>query len=317
MSATSIWFEGVRRVMRAPVLVVLLWLATIATTLVPAFMLHREIAGRLGQSLEANEAADGHTLDWLNEFESQGSTLGRTLHLDVVGFAAVVSNASAMADVDRRPAIVIVAGTLFVLLLWFLSPGIIFRLKADRPVSAEEFLGCCGAFLRRMLQLNILAALVYGTLFGTLHRSLFDGFYDLVTRDVTVERTALLVRLSLYALFFLVVAAVNMLVDLARVQLVAGERQSTTAALLAALYVAARRTRTVTSVYALNVLTLVLVVAVFGFVAPASAGAGAKMMAAFAAGQCYIAARLAVKLSFWSGGVALTVKEVDSLQPIS
>ena len=132
VSALGVWLQGIRRVRRAKSLVLLLWLATLAVTIPPAIELHNAVKTHLGSSLEADSAADGVNFDWLQEFRAQADPLGRSLRPDVIGFAAVMDNTSALADVSQRPVVALTAGAIFVVLTWFLSSGCICRhLRAD------------------------------------------------------------------------------------------------------------------------------------------------------------------------------------------
>ena len=120
----------------------------------------------------------------------------------MIGFAAVLDNASALADVDIRSMVVVFSGLVFVGLVWFLSPGIICRLAIDRPLGAGLVVGVAGTFGFRMAKLGVVAAAVYGALFMSVHPWLFDDVFDRMTRDVTVERTAFLLRLALLSCSF-------------------------------------------------------------------------------------------------------------------
>jgi hypothetical protein len=149
-----------------------------------------------------------------------------------------------------------------------------------------------------MLRFGLVSSIVYGALFGSIHVWLFDQLFDRVTHDLTVERTAFFIRLGLYVAFFLVVGAVNLLFDVAKVRLVIEDRHSVMAAIAAGLRFVAAHPSLAVGVYALNVLSLGLVMAVYAMVAP---GATAGMWSTLVVGQAYIAGRVAVKLAFWAG----------------
>ncbi len=77
----SIWQaldDGWRRTLRAPALIVGIWLGTLAIALPLALVLHEEIAGHLGSSLAADSAVAGVNSDWWNEFLAQAGGLGQT-----------------------------------------------------------------------------------------------------------------------------------------------------------------------------------------------------------------------------------------------
>ncbi len=303
MSAFSAWRAGLRRAGRAPELVLLLWCVTLVISIPPAVVLHESITTHLGSSLEADTAASGMNYDWMQEFRAQADTLGRSLRPDVIGFAAVMDNASAFADMSQRPLAAGIASVAFVALLWLLTPGVLCRLAAGRRIGAGTFSGACGAFLGRIVRLNIVSMLFYGTLAGSFHQWLFDDLYDAVTRDMTVERTAFVVRVACYLVFFLLLALCNVVFDMAKVRLVVEDRRSVLATIVSALDFTVSNSRLVIGTYCANLATLGVVIALYAAVAPGVGGAGASMWVTLALGQLYIAARLFVKLAFWSGAI--------------
>ncbi len=300
MSAFASWTGGWRRVRRSPVVLLVLWLATIAVTIPPAMALRNEVRAHLGDSLAADAAADGVNYEWWQEFRNSASPLGQTLRTDVIGFATVMDNTSALADMTPRAMPLLVAGALFVLLVWFITPGIIHRLATDDPHAKRGFLAVSGAFAGRMLRFGLVSSIVYGVLFGSVHTWLFEAVFNRVTHDLTVERTAFFIRLGLYVAFFLVVGGVNLLFDVAKVRLVVEDRHSVLAAINAGARFIGANPALAIGVYALNVTSFAFVIAVYALVAP---GAATGMWAAFAVGQAYIAARVAVKVAFWAGSV--------------
>ena len=304
MTALGIWLAGLRRVLRAPSLVLLLWSLTLAITVPPALALHDSIASHLGASLEADTAASGMNYEWMQEFRAQASMFGRSLRPDVIGFAAVVDNASAFADMVQRPLVVVVGSVVFVTLLWLLTPGILCRLAAGRRIGAGIFAGACGAFAGRIVRLNIVSMMFYGTLVGTFHQWLFDDVFDALTRETTVERTAFAVRVLCYLLFFALLALCNLVFDIAKVRLVVEDRRSVLATIIAALDFTLSNVRLVFGAYGANLATLGVVVGAYAAVAPGVGGAGAGMWATFVVGQLYVAARLFVKLAFWASGIS-------------
>ena len=303
MSVRSLWLAALGRVRRAPALVVILWLASLAITVPPAFAIYSAINTHLDSSLEADTAADGMNYDWMQEFRAQAGPLGRTLRPEVIGFAAVLDNTSALADATLRPPGVVLGSVTFVLLVWFVSPGAIAKLATDRSADSGTFLYYCGAFGFRMLRLGIFALAAYIVLFGSLHAWLFDDVFESVTRNLTVERTAFFIRLALYIVFFAILALVNLAIDLAKVRMVVEDRRSVLGAVSAAVRFIRANPRVTIGAYAMNVLAFVVVLAVYAAVAPGAGSAGISMWAGFVVGQLYVLARLVVKLAFWASEI--------------
>lgn len=303
MSVRSIWLTALGRVRRAPAIVIMLWLASLVITVPPAFTIYSAIDTHLDSSLEADTAADGMNYDWMQEFRAQAGPLGRTLRPDVIGFAAVLDSASALADASLRPPVVVLGGVTFVLLVWFVSPGAIAKLASDRSADPGTFLYFCGAFGFRMLRLGIFALAAYIILFGSLHAWLFDDVFESATRNLTVERTAFFIRLALYIVFFAILALVNLAIDFAKVRLIVEDRRSVLGAVSAAVRFIRANPRVTIGAYAMNVLTFGVVLAVYAVVVPGAGSAGASMWAGFLIGQLYVLARLAVKLAFWASDI--------------
>ena len=125
------WTNGLGRVLRAPAVVLVLWICSLSITIPPAIALNAAIETHLGSSLEADPATDGMNYDWLQEFRAQASPLGRSLRPDVIGFAAVLDNASALADVNFRPMVVVVSASALALSSTAAKP--ITSVRRDRP----------------------------------------------------------------------------------------------------------------------------------------------------------------------------------------
>jgi hypothetical protein len=305
MTPVAVFVEGARRVWRAPALTAGLWLVTIGVTVPPAIALHQSIEDHLGSSLAADSAAEGVNARWMQEFNGSSLPLAPTLRTDVIGFAAVVDNASALADALPRPSIVVSAGAVYLFMLTFLSSGVIDRLARDRPLRAYGFFGACDGLWFRMLRLTAISALFYLVMFDSLHPWLFDTVYRGLTRDTTVERTAFAIRAVLYVALFGIIGICSLVFDYARVRLVVEDRRSAIAAVAAAIRFVARHPRAAVGAYVINVGAVLAVLAAYAAIAPGAGHTGWTMWSAFIVGQLFIVARLGVKLTFWAAEAAL------------
>jgi hypothetical protein len=301
----SAWRDGVRRVNRAPAILLGLWVATTLLSAPLALEIRDRLQSHLGSSLEANGAAAGMNYDWLQEFMGQATGMAATVTPSIIGFAAVLDNLSAFADATLRPLMIASAAALYLVLLTFLSGGIIDRYARDRAVRTGGFFTVSGVFFFRFLRLALFAAAAYGLLFGWFRPWLFDAIYPQVTADFTSERGVFFTRVALYVVFALPVAAVNLLFDYAKVRAVVEDRRSMIGALAAAASFVRRNRASAAGVYAMNVLAFAAVVALYGLVAPGVGAAGWRMWLAFAVGQLYVLGRLWVKVVFWSSATAL------------
>ena len=297
--------DGIRRVNRAPAVLVGLWVLTMAVSLPLAVVLRGMLAQHLGSSLAADTAAAGVNYDWMQEFSEQASGVGVTFKPTIIGFGAVLDNLSAFADSVGRPAVIVGAAAAYVMLWTFLAGGIIDRLARDRPTRAYGFFAASGVFCFRFLRLAVVQLLVYAFLFGVVHSALFDRAYPRLTHDVTVERTAFLIRLVLYLIFGAAIAACTTIFDYAKVRAVVEDRRSMIGSISAALGFIRRNAAAVVGLFVLNLALFVLLLTAYAMIAPGAGRAGVVMWLGFGLGQLFIAGRLWVKLVFWASETAL------------
>ena len=303
-------FDGVQRVLNAPALVAGLYLATLGAVLPMGLALHESIDAQLGNSLAADRMADGVDTVWWDEFTARSTGIERTFRPQIIGFAAVLSNLSAMAD-NAPPRGAVAALVIGYLLVWaFLIGGVIDRLARQRPLRGAGFFSACGHHVFRIARLGVAVGVVYWLLFDVVHRWLFGDLVRMLTRDLTVERNAFLLRMVLYALFGLVVVGVNLLFDYAKIRLVVEDRRSVLGALLAAWRFVRRRPGATLGLYLVNGLLFVAVLGAYALVAPGVGAPGVGMWAGFLAGQAYIAARVFTKLVFYASETAYFQSEL-------
>lgn len=296
--------QGWRRVASAPCLIAGVWLTTVLLAAPLAFALRGMLVDHLGPSLAAQTAAEGVNFDWWNEFLAQAAGVGQTFLPRIIGFAAVLSNLSRLADgsgVDTIPAVAVGA---HLVLSTFFAGGILDRLARARAVGASGFFAACGVFFFRFLRLGIIAGTAYWLLFTKIHPLLFGKLLSWWTLDVTVERSAFAARVLLYLVFAALVLAVNVIVDYAKIRAVVEDRRSMVMALVSALRFVRRNAGAVCGLYALNVLVFLGLLLIYFVVAPGVAG-GWRMWVGLLVGQLYIVLRGVVRLQFASSQIAL------------
>jgi hypothetical protein len=161
MSPLAAWIDGARRVVRAPALLMGVWAMTLIVSVPLAFALRAMLAQHLGASLAADTAAGGVNYDWMQEFGDQASGLGTTFKPTIIGFGAVLDNASAFLDATPRPPVIVGAASVYIVLWIFMAGGIIDRYARDRPTRAFGFFAGAGGFFFRFLRLAVVQWLVY------------------------------------------------------------------------------------------------------------------------------------------------------------
>ena len=302
MTTWSAWRDGVRRVNAAPMVLAGMYLLTLLVALPLSLALRGMIAAHLGDSLFADRLATGTSYDWWQEFLAQASGLGTTFVPSIIGFGAVLDNLGGL--LDNLPMATTIAGATGAwLVLWsFLSGGVIDRYARMRPTRTTGFFAACGTHFWRFLRIGILSLLAYYTLFEFLHPWLFDDFYPWATRDMTVERSAFVVRLLCYLAFGTFLIVFNLVFDYARIRTVVEDRHSAVGALVAGARFVRRHPSTL-RLYLLNGAGFVLLALVYALVAP-GAPSGLAIWIALALGQLYILLRHYVKLLFYASQVA-------------
>jgi len=278
---------------------------TLALALPLALTLRGMLGDHLGSSLEAGAAADAVNHDWWQEFEAQASGLGTSFTPSVIGFAAVLDNMSSVLDARRKIAPVAGAAGAYLLLWTFLSGGIIDRFARRRPTRAYGFSAASGVFFFRFLRLGILAGLVYGFLYVSVHKWLFDTWFPNATRDLTTERVAFAWRIAMYGVFGALLVVANVLFDYAKIRAVVEDRRSMPMALVASARFVFHNPGRVFGLYLLNALAFLALIALWALVAPGAGGAGLSMWAGFLIAQVYLLGRLFLKLHFIASQAAL------------
>ena len=296
--------DGVRCVVRAPVVLAGAVMLTLLVALPLGLLLHGELQTALGNSVAADAMAEGVAWDWWEQFMTQATGLERSFTPAIIGFAAVFGNLSALFDRDGQEP-VIVAVVIGYLVVWTLfSGGVIDRYARNRATRSAGFFSACGLYGARLLRLAIVAGLAYGFLFGVVHGWLLGDLYGWMTRDLTVERQAFAARLALYVVFGLMVIAVSLVVDYARVRAVVEDRRSMLGALLAGWRFVRRRPGVCAGLYLTNGMVLLTVMASYALLAPGAGGTGPSLWLGFLTGQAYLMGRLASKLLFYATEIA-------------
>ncbi len=299
------WREGIRRVNRAPAILLGVWALTLLVSLPLAAVLRGMLAQHLGRSLAADTAASGVNYDWMQEFSDQAAGLGVTFKPTIIGFGAVLDNLSAFMDDVERPAVIVGAASFYVLLWIFVAGGVIDRYARDRATHTYGFFASSGVFFFRFLRLAVVQWIVYAFLFGSMHPWLFDRLYPRMIHETSVERTAFAARVVLYLVFGILVAAATMIFDYAKVRAVVEDRRSMLGAIAGSLGFIQRNYGAAVSLFLANFTLFLMVVGLYALIAPGAGRTGVTMWIGFVVAQLYVIGRLWVKLVFWASETAL------------
>jgi hypothetical protein len=310
MSAAAAFRDGIRRVNGAPVLLAAMCLVTLLLALPLSIALRGMLEAQFGRSLTAQHVASGADYQWWQEFLHQATGLGSTFTPSIIGFGAVLDNLDAL--LDNEPMAATIAGvTAAWLLIWsFLSGGVIDRLARERKTRTHGFFAAAGVHFWRFLRLGLVAFFVYLFLFGSLHGWLFADLYEYLIRDMTSERTAMLIRLLAYLVFGMLLILVNVVFDYARIRIVVEDRRSAIGAFVAGARFVGRHPGRVAALYLLNALAFTLLLLLYALLSPGAPGARLFLWGVLLLGQAYIVGRHYLKLVFYASQTALFQSEL-------
>ena len=213
--------------------------------------------------------ATGVNSEWWQRFSESATGLDRTFTPTIIGFAAVLDNLSRFLDNGPMPLALAGLGAAYLAVWAFLIGGILDRYARMRPLRAPAFFAACGVYFFRFIRLGIVAALGYALLLWHVHGWLFRDFYGWATRDLTVERTAFLIRVPLYVVFLGLLSFWNLVMDYAKVRAVVEDRRSMLGAWLAGWRFVVGHPLKAGGLYLLNGAAFLLVVALYGLTRPA------------------------------------------------
>ncbi len=228
MDVRTHFSTGLRRVFRAPSLVAWVYL----TSLVVAFPLTLAMKDLLQASFEGSLVEDrlrqGFDPAWHEEFAARNTGLGKTFGPSLVGILPMLGNLERLLDgtLHQVDTMVLGAGMVMLLVWSLLLGGILSRFAHDgEQDSGSIFLAQGRLFFWRFLRLSLISVLLYGAILrgigNPLHR-----WIETMTRDTTVERTALIYTVLAYALVGSLFLLTQLLLDYARICLVVEERRS-------------------------------------------------------------------------------------------
>ena len=270
-----------------------------------AVMLRDQIAAQLGTSLMAGAVADGVSYDWWTEFTAQAGGLGTTFTPSIIGFGSTLDALSRVLDARSPPADAVAARRLSRALdvperrhprsLRAAAADLRARLLRRRgpPVLPPRAAGG-GRGPRLLAALPLRPPVAVPRSLSRPHarprrraRRRCCGACCSTRSSARRCSPSISSSTTRASAWWWRIAAASL------------------GALLASLRFVRRHPLAVAGLYALNALVFLVLLAAWSLAAPGIHGAGPAMWAAFAAGQLYLLARLAIKLHFLSSQTAL------------
>ena len=281
---------GVANVLRAPMVLVLAAIATVATVVPFGLVLGDRVQTALAHQPPIDLAAQEIDAEWWMHFRAQARGLESTFAPTIIGFAAPLDNVSALLDRSPRPAVLAVPVILYLSVWAFLWGGAIDRFHESRG-TPQTFLSAGSRHFRKMFAISALAAAIVLLLYATLHRLLFEAVYPTLAEAVVVERDAFAVRVGLYLVFGLLLAAVSVIADYTRVHVVRNPATSVRSALVGAVAYVRAHPGSVLALFLLTALLFVLLMMLYGLADRRLGG-----WRAILASQAFIVGRLTLRM---------------------
>jgi hypothetical protein len=289
--------SGAWTVLRSPVILLLVIVVTMAAAAPFAVVVGSRVQASLANRPPLPAAADGIDAEWWMQFRTHAEGIARTFAPVILGFAAPLSNISALLDGTPQP--LALAGPLILtLLLWaFLWGGILDRYSSDEARGIGRFGRAAMRFAPRMLAIGIAAAIVNVVLYFTVHAVLFGPVYRAVAGSTADDSTAFAGRVILYVIFGLCLIVVSLIADYARIAVVAGDLRGAGATIRhAASFVRQHWSRTL-SLYLMTGALFIAGFIAYGLV-ETYGGSRVGGWRAVAIGQGFVIGRLFIRLLF-------------------
>lgn len=297
---------GVGDTLASPRQLMVLWLALLLVALPAGVLIEESIHASIGASRVDESLRRGLDLGWLGEYASDARGLEQTLERSIVGRGAVFDNLEAWFSgalfLDTRT---VAFGAAYALIWLFLLGGVVDRFaRRERKFVLAPFMAAGARFFPRLLRLTLVSGVLYFGIYR-LARWLFP-WIERMTRDVTVERQALLLNLLGAAVVIALLGLVNLVFGYAKIAVVFEGRRSSLGALMRAARFVAVNTGKAIGLYLALALVALLVIAAYALLAPGPGQATAVgVVLAFLAGQLFLVARLALRLTFFSAQLRL------------
>ena len=274
-----------------PGLIVASYLITLLVAVPLAAAMSVALQDQLSRTIALAPPVRQVPIEWWENMVSDSSLMS-TFAPAIVGFAAPLENISALFDRRGRPPVIVLSVVLYATLWAVLWGGILERVAGG---SGRSLLRAGLAHAASMLRLTLAAAVAYLLVFAALHPLLFGVLYTSLVGDAPNGRTAFLLRAVLYLVFGLILAAMSVLVDYARVRAIVDNRRHFWDAVTAAFAFVRTMPLAVVTLYVLTIFLFAGVWSAYWAFERVTRGVP-NPVNAILVGQAYIVARLSVRL---------------------
>lgn len=266
-------------------------------SLLLALPLATALGSGLRQSLAHREAAErmlqGWDGLWHKSFAAQAQGLHATFDAGVVGIGAVLRSLDALVQGSLLglPGPILIAGLLYLVGWVFLGGGLLARFSGD-----DRGVVRLGALhFPRLLALAVVGWVAWALVLGML-LPLLTSSIEILCRDVIDERILAAWILAKYALVWLLVLAIRVVIDYAKVAAIDDPSRSTWASLRHSVVLCRERASAVLGVTViLGVLGLALLLGYWVIAPGAAQGNSFRILIAFILSQSSVVARVLMR----------------------
>lgn len=221
MAALRTWFSGAWRILRAPIVLLMLYVLTLAIAVPLGAWLERSLpAPELLDVVDANEPP-APDLDWLDEVSLHTPGLPRFLSPAVIGVAAPLGHLDEVLDGSVPPLPLLAPIAVFFLGWTAVWGGVITRLAQGTSIGARAAFAASRQSIAPLLMLGVAGGVAYLLLYLTLHAAMFGPLYDWLIAGA-LERTAFGWRLVLVGMFGGLLLMLGQVLDFAKLAIVLG-----------------------------------------------------------------------------------------------
>ena len=209
--------SGLGQVIRAPLTVIAVLMLTVLTVLPFGLIMGSRLQAELNNQPPVMLGSEEIDADWWLEFRRHAEGLDATFTPAIIGFAAPLSNLSAL--LDGTPQGRAMAGPIAIAIVtWaFIWGWAIERYRTGGSRTLSALLRAGLRTLPRFLAISALAAVAQLLLFLTIHAVLFGPVFTAATSAMADERSAFGIRVLLYAVFGVFLMAVSLMADYSRI----------------------------------------------------------------------------------------------------
>jgi len=298
---------GLGLALRSPLILCVLWLAGLAAALPATWLVTQEIEGSIGASRYQESMTDGFDAAWHEEYDASADGLGKTFDPSLVGAGAFFDNLERwmMGSLFTAHPALLTSAALFVLLWILLLGGVMDRYaQPGLLVDYTRFFRSCGLYFFRFVRLTALSAVLYYLVYRLL-RVTFERI-ETLTQESTSESTVIAYSVLAWAVVALLLTLIHMCFGFAKASIVVEQRKSVLLAAVRGLgFVAFHPGKALTLYYGMLVASGLLLAA-YTLIAPGVGQATPRAMGlAFLVAQCFLLARLWLRLGLIAGQVVL------------